>query len=206
VTVTFLKSAFWSSSVAVSLHNRLQSLHLPALEPLLALIGFSDDLFNDTELDCPYPLIDPVFNFQWWRFAVFISEAFYRFPGKVNELLSLAVRLRLFDAIPLDSDIFQFIPPLQSQFGFLTPAQIALSRENPAERAALAKSPPPPLGPLGLLAVYTAEYFLNFQWPHHIAIDPQSGHIRFFRPHFPAIFGPSFPISSSLFVPMSASP
>jgi hypothetical protein len=111
-----VSSAFLCADVAVALHVRLRELRLPDLEPVLCLIGCSDDIFNDAAVeDFPVRPQRPI-SHSW---AQFLNSVHFLEHFPVGDFCVGALRIRLFQLqIPLESEIFGFIAPFQTVYNF----------------------------------------------------------------------------------------
>jgi hypothetical protein len=116
VSFRLVSSAFLCADVAVSLHLRLRALRLPDLEPVLCLIGCSDDIFNDAAVD-DFPVREPRRIGRSW--SQFLNSVHFLEHFPVGDFCVAALRIRLFQSqVPLDSDIFGFLAPFQTVYHF----------------------------------------------------------------------------------------
>lgn len=131
-TVSIIRAHCWAET-AIQLHLKLKQQNMPDLEPLVSFLGCSDDIFNDETLEYDFPrkalpTIDG--DNPGIQFLARI-RGLKPVTATVSELCRNALTIALFHhKVPIDSDIFEFVTPVQTLFGCLTSEEIQAGKSS----------------------------------------------------------------------------
>ena len=111
IDISFLFLIVESCEVAISLYKRLCEQKLPALEPVLTIIGASSDIFNDCESPEVFPIkvYKPTKNVLLFISYIIGIDTDFKFPS-LNSAINFAL-IASFNAHKLanDDEIFGFV-------------------------------------------------------------------------------------------------
>lgn len=134
VTAVSIARAHCWAETAIQLHLKLKQQNMPDLDPLISFLGCSDDIFNDEELEYDFPrkaLPDVNGDDPRIQFFARIREL-TAVTATVSEICRNALTISLFHhKFPIDSDIFEFVTPIQTLFGCLTSEEIQAGKSSP---------------------------------------------------------------------------